>query len=542
MKKTTLFAAFALFFISQKSSGQSAAIEVYQLFQTKCVQCHDHASPDGNLDLEGTGATLAIKSASVMNGLKNKAVTNPAALAKGMKNIYPGRPDRSFLFKKINEAFEPTIPALAATEGDEMPGPNYGGAPLTELEKELVRQWIVFGAPNTGWPFDKQLVTDFYAGKGLKSYPDGPPPAPAAGTGFQIKMGPFFMKPGGETELYQKYQLDLPDNVEVNRVDVKISNYSHHYIIYNWTDGATTIPDGLRTNSFHNNINLVAALQEATDLKLPATTAFKWDKNIILDLNTHYINYSLDLVYQAEAYINVYTQPLGTALQEMHATLVPYIFSNPIPANGVPFSKSAVYNVPGGGNIYLWGLMGHTHKWGKSYQIWQREANGTKGELLYDAACGGGLPGCVSPNYDYQHIPMRYFSPLRQTNISTGLIHDASWKNESASPVFWGATSDDEMMVMIAFWTQFPLTTSTEDIDNQSLKVKIYPNPASELATVSVPWTGGTALFRLFDFAGKEVLRRSNLDENVFEIPLKNLPKGIYVWQADGQSGKLVVE
>ena len=101
MKKTTLFAAFALFFISQKSSGQSAAIEVYQLFQTKCVQCHDHASPDGNLDLEGTGATLAIKSASVMNGLKNKAVTNPAALAMSMKNIYPGRPDRSFLFKKI---------------------------------------------------------------------------------------------------------------------------------------------------------------------------------------------------------------------------------------------------------------------------------------------------------------------------------------------------------------------------------------------------------------------------------------------------------
>ncbi len=539
MKKATLLAAVALLFFNQKPAAQSAMLEVYQLFQTKCVQCHDHASPEANLDLEGTGATTALKAASVLNSLKNNAVGNSAAAAKGMKNLYPGRPDRSFLFKKINSGFEPTIPALGSGEGAAMP--NYPGVPLTDEEKELIRQFVLFGAPATGWPFDKQLITDFYAGNGLKSFTEAPP-APAAGEGFQIKMGPFFLKPDGEVEYFQKYALSLPTDVEVNRVDVKISNSSHHYIIYNWTDGATGIPDGLRTNSYHNNINLVAALQEATDLKLPATTAFKWSKDIILDLNSHYINYSLDKVYQAEAYINVYTQPIGTAQQEMHATLVPYIFNDPIPGNGATFSKSATYKVGGSPDIYLWGLMGHTHKWGTRYQIWQRNANGTKGDFLYDAACGGGVTGCASPNYDYKHIPMRYFDPLLKTNISTGVIHEASWKNDSGSPVYWGATSDDEMMVMIAFWTQFPLTTATQTVDSQPFKVEIFPNPASGSATVRVPWKGGTGLFRMFDFSGKEVVRRSNLTGEEFEISLGGLPRGIYVWQADGQSGKLAVE
>jgi Secretion system C-terminal sorting domain len=542
MKKTILFGAFFVILCFENAIAQSsAALEVYQIFKAKCNSCHDHASPAGNLDLEGTGGSDDAKAIFVANLLKNNAVTNATAAAKGMKNIYPGRPDRSFLFKKINETFEPTIPALTANEGDKMPNLIYTSAQLTEIEKEMIRQWIVFGAPNTGWPFDKQMVLDFYAGNGLKSYPDGPPPAPAPSEGFQIKVGPFFMKPDTEVEYYQKWELNLPVDVEVNRIDVKISNYSHHYLIYNWTDAATTIQHGLRTNAFHNNINLVAALQEATDLKLPATTAFKWSKNIILDLNTHYINYSLDKIYQAEAYINIYTQPIGTAVQEMHATLVPNVFVAPIPPNGQPFSKSATYNTAFPSEIYMWGLMGHTHKWGTSYKVWQRNSDGTKGEFLYDAACGGGVTNCASPIYDYQHIPMRYWLPLKNVHIKDGLTHEASWKNESPNPVYWGVTSDDEMMVMIAFWTLFPITVGTQTPDSQPFMVKIYPNPTSDRLVIGSNQVKKIDVFRLIDFSGKEVLRLENLIKSETEISVKNLPHGIYVWQADGQSGKLVV-
>ncbi|MCB0683650.1 MAG: hypothetical protein KDC32_22530, partial [Saprospiraceae bacterium] len=58
------------------------------------------------------------------------------------------------------------------------------------------------------------------------------------------------------------------------------------------------------------------------------------------------------------------------------------------------------------GEVFLWGLMGHTHKYGKGYKVYRR-TGGQQGELLYDASCPQGIPGCVSPYFDYQHIPMR---------------------------------------------------------------------------------------------------------------------------------------
>ena len=297
-------------------SAQSAlpsVQEVYQIFQNKCVTCHDHASPEANLDLEGVGATEFLRAQNVASKLVNINPSNANALSNGYKRVYPGRADKSFLFKKINVGLESTIPTLNAQEGGVMPG-SYPNPSLTDPEKEIIRQWILYGAKNTGVLFDKTLVENFYNIGGEKSFPDGPPPAPAPGEGFQIKMGPFFLAPDGEVEYFQKWEMKLPANVEVNGIDFKISPFSHHFLLYNFTGtGANSIPAGLRLNADHSQINLVAAVQEETELRLPDKTAFKWDKNIVLDLNSHYINYSLTKSYQCEAYVNVYTQTPGTA-------------------------------------------------------------------------------------------------------------------------------------------------------------------------------------------------------------------------------------
>ena len=83
----------------------------------------------------------------------------------------------------------------------------------------------------------------------------------------------------------------MASDLEVNRIDHIIASSSHHFIIYNYNkpSDATNIPAGLRLAANHNNINLVSAVQERLDLKLPAKTAFKWEKNRVLDLNSHYI-------------------------------------------------------------------------------------------------------------------------------------------------------------------------------------------------------------------------------------------------------------
>lgn len=515
--------------------------EVYRIFQNKCASCHSGAAPAGGLDLAGTGATELQRAQNVATKLVNVNPTNTFAISKGYKRVYPGRADRSFLFRKINRGLEPTIEALHANEGSAMPQ-NFPGNALTDLEKEIVRQWILFGAKSTGILFNKSVVETFYNVGGEKSFPDGPPPAPAPGEGFQIKMGPFYLAPDGEVEYFQKWELSLPADVEVDGLDFKISPFSHHFLLYNFTgNGANSIPAGLRLNANHSQINLVAAVQEATDLRLPGNTAFKWDNNLVLDLNSHYINYSLSQPYQCEAYINVYTQAQGTADQEMFATLLvnPNI---PIPNSGDLVTHTRSEFELGADSIYIWGLMGHTHKYGRGYKVWKRQPNGQKGELIYDAACSMGVPGCPSPWFDYQHIPIRYWEPLLPVKWSNGIIHEAQWVNDGPAPVNFGPTSEDEMMVLIAFYTEQPLTVGTNDplAGDYLNAISVAPNPVTEIATFTLPENvTSVRRFRVLNMTGQLVLQQNDLQGNIFDIDMSNIPPGFYVFEADGRIGKL---
>ena len=172
--------------------------------------------------------------------------------------------------------------------------------------------------------WDADMIEEYYTtNNGLEAFPDGPPPAPAEDEGFQIKMGSYFLEPNGEVEYYQKYELDLPEDQEVTRIDIQFSDYSHHFLIYDFNPGGdASTPPGLRLNAFHNDIGLVAAVQGPTDLHLPEGTAFRWEEGLVLDLNSHYINYSATNIYKAEVYLNIYTQPVGTAAQEMKTELI----------------------------------------------------------------------------------------------------------------------------------------------------------------------------------------------------------------------------
>lgn len=536
---TFLFCGFTLYLPAQ--TALPSVQEVYQIFQNKCSSCHGNVSPAGGLDLVGTGATEFARAQNVASKLTNVNPSNAYALSKGYKRVYPGRADRSFLFRKINRDFEPTIAALHASEGDAMPQ-NFPANSLSSLEKEIIRQWILYGAKNSGVLFNKSVVETFYNVGGEKSFPDGPPPAPDPSEGFQIKMGPFFLAPDGEVEYYQKWETNLPSNVEVNGLDFNISPFSHHFLLYNFTGtGAAAIPAGLRLNANHSEINLVAAVQGATELRLPGQTAFKWDNNIVLDLNSHYINYSLTQPYQCEAYVNIYTQVPGTASQEMFATLLvnPNI---PIANSGDLVTHTKPEFQFGADSIYIWGLMGHTHKYGRSYKVWKRLSNGQKGDLIYDASCPMGIPGCPNPYYDYQHIPIRYWEPLLPIKWGNGIIHEAKWVNEGPVPVNFGPTSDDEMMVLIAFYTEQPIAVDTDEPGTQILEnqILVAPNPSFGLVHFTLPeGMESVRRFRLFNLTGQEVLRRNELSGQSFDVDLSQLIPGIYFFDADGRRGKL---
>ncbi len=529
-----IYTLLTLLLVTCGLHAQSTVERVYQIFQDKCVSCHNNGSPSAGLDLEGTGSTEAAQVLSVRNGLYNVDPSDTDAVNNGYKLVYPGRIDQSFLFHKINNTLDVTVENSG-------PHPDVENE-LTDVEKEMIRQWILFGAKSdNSQVVDESLLEDFYSGNAMYSYPDGPPAAPAPGEGFQIKMGPFYLEPGGELEFFQKYELDLPNDVDVNRVDIKIAPFSHHFILYNFNPGGdNSIPHGLRLNSDHSDIELVAAVQESTDLRLPEGTAFIWDNNIVLDLNSHYINYTATNVYQAEAYINIYTQDAGSAAQEMYTDLVAntniYIPNN---GNPVTATQNIAYNL---GEIFVWGLMGHTHKYGTGYKVFKRLPGGTQGELIYDAACPQGVPGCVSPYFDYQHIPMRYFSPLRPTTINflNGVIHEATWVNDGPEPVWWGPTSDDEMMVMVVMYTRDTtgVVSGIHDLPHPIDQVAVFPNPVQQTATINMPAGINELAFYLFDATGKQVLYQPDVAASNYTIDRANLPSGMYFFKLQDSDGR----
>jgi type IX secretion system substrate protein len=548
---TTLILIFV--FTTSLLHAQSTLVEVYNILQQKCATCHSNADPQNGLDLEGTGATVTDRALDVFGNISNISPANSFANSKGYKYIYPGRPDLSFLFRKLNLGLEETIDFEEGTNLEEGTMPPYGQDQLTDIEKEMVRQWILYGAPNSGTVVDPQVISDYYTVNGLESFPDGAPEPPAEGEGFQVKMGPYFLKPAGqpgdELEYFLKYDLNqtLSEDTEVNRVDIKIGPTSHHLIIYDFNSPAyaNQVPSGLRLNPDHSGISLVAAVQEATDLKLPEGTAFSWEDNIVLDLNSHYINYSSTGTLKAEAYVNIYTQDAGTAAQEMKTALLVNddIY---IPNNGNTDTEIDIVNA-NLGQTYVWGIMGHTHQWGTGYKVYKRE-NGTQGELIYDASCPGGIPGCVSPYFDYQHIPFRYIEPFMPLtfNFNNGIIHEATYINEGPGPVWFGPTSDDEMMVLVMMYTSdttgvvFENPTAVEDLINPLEAVNVYPNPMNTHTTFLLPEGIGNVDFSLFNLLGQPIRYIENIDDQLIFLERGDLNAGMYLYRIEDENGRFV--
>ncbi len=531
---------FALIFTSSIfAQTPSTAIRVYEIFQDKCSSCHSHDNPQAGLDLEGTGGNKAAKASYVYDKLVGITASNTTAAAKGYKLVHPGRIDKSFLFKKINQGLDPDM-VLESGENDVMP---LSGS-LTAVEKELVRQWILFGAPKEEVVVKEALLMDYYNnGMGRASFPEGAPAAPDPSEGFQIKMGPFFIDPAGEDEWYTKYQLDNTEEIEVNRLDIQMSNFSHHFIIYDYSSEANAVPDGFRRDQDHTqDVSFVATVQESNDIVLPNKTAYRWGKNHVLDLNSHTINYAADGIYQNEVYINVYTQPKGTALQEMRSDLVPYPWIN-IPNNGNEITHSSNVQFPA--KVYLWNVAGHTHRYGTSYKIWKNDQAGTPDELIYDASCPRGIPGCVAPFYDYQHIPNRIFDEFLYVDFADGITHEAKWINDGPESVRWGSTSQDEMMLFAMLYVTDTtglgnnnVTTPTFEIENPLAEIIVMPNPMQELTNIVLPEGIGAVNFRLNDMLGKEVRRLTNFNNPYIQVKRNNLPKGMYLFTIEDEKGR----
>lgn len=403
--------------------------------------CHVKSSTN-SLKLDGTVD-------EVYKALIDITPNNTTAANKGDKLIKPGHPYNSFLLRKINNGLIHALDAsLDDTEGSMMPPKDILPNAIDNIELEFIRQWIIAGAPKTGSPVNLNLIETYYTEGGVT--PVERPEPPKAGQGFQLHFGPIFIAPDSEAEYLIKNEIQLNATTEVKRLNVAMNDFSHHFILYKFADGkASKYKQGLRevtlgSNAFGNEHELVAVWQYNDDINLPAGTAFSWPQNTVLDLNSHIRNYSTTQVLPVDVYVNIHTQPSGTALRQMKSDLLIYDpFSLIIPPGETSFSG----NINNAQDWNIWLLSSHTHKYGTDFDIF-RNKNSKKGEQLYE-----GFYDCKNDlnfgSYNWDEPPTCYNEPYINLKKNEGLIQEAKFDNTSSKIVTFGLTTNDEMMISI---------------------------------------------------------------------------------------------
>lgn len=522
-----------LFAAARPAHAQTTWESVYAVLQTNCASCHTPG--------HDSGLVLSGPAAAVYDALVDVTPTNIASANKGYKRIYSGDPYRSFLFSKINNSLALDV-NLGPDEGAPCP---QGMAPLDNKDIELVRQWVLYGAQESDTEVDIALINEFYDNAGIQSI-TSPPAPPAPEDGFQIHFGPFFLWPETENEYFLKYPVQLPSDIEINRLDTYMGPYSHHFITYKFVNTAVAdgIEPGLHEGPDFFGVDLVTAHQYTDSIILPEGTAFQWLTTTILDLNSHYINYSADKALACEAYLNVYTQPNGTAIQTMHSVLLSNQ-SFDIPANGLPYvdEYEAFELGHGEDKLFIWGISSHAHSLSTDFDVYLRTEDGERGEHIFDASCGAtlGMPGCLDEIYDYQHPPIRYWESFKPIKWKEGIIYETEWVNDTGSPVDFGLESDDEMSVVFYFYVDdtaglnLPLPVLQTP---QPIGMHIMPNPAQNYMLVELPESVHQNQVLLINTQGQSLACEVNSPaQNWLQLNVETLPAGMYIIQVTGDSG-----
>jgi len=83
---------------------------------------------------------------------------------------------------------------------------------------------------------------------------------------------------------------------------------------------------------------------------------------------------------------------------------------------------------------------------------------------------------------------------------------------------------------------KYNCTVGLEEFDSQASDFLLYPNPAREIAYISLQSKKAYSL-HLYDLNGKLIYSRNKLSGNRIELNLSNYPDGLYFIQLISEKG-----
>ena len=418
-----------------KNERQAGAKDTWNVIRENilnrsCATSGCHASTN---DASYAQHNLMLSADVAYNNLVNKPAKNAAANAAGLLRVKPGDYVNSLLYHKIDCQ-------SAQQYGASMP---LGGPNLTNGQIELIRQWIIKGAPETGSVVDESVLDNNV----VCSLPFVPIQAPAPGEGFQLSINSFTVSPNTEREVFVSRATPNTSTVYVNKFVLQGRPNSHHFVLYGFQNNNSLPPvntvrdlynaDGsINTTTFfqmQNHIFLAGGTDVNAAYTFPAGVALKIPAATRLDLNAHYFNKQTSSL-TGENYINMYTVPQSSVVKEAQSINFPnYSFS--IPAftrktitTDFTFSKA----------VTVITLTSHFHKMGEKFQI-KIFGGARNGELVYE-------------NTDWEHpLVLNLTTPI-ELKAGEGLTSVVSYNNTSSKTITFGLTSEDEMNIIFGYY------------------------------------------------------------------------------------------
>lgn len=412
-----------------------------KIFEPNCTGCHTAGTDFARQsDLVLTADVAYTQLVDVPP--KNSAARDDGLMrvsSEGLAGLH-----KSLMWEKINAPDREHFLNDHPEYGSLMP---LGAPPLTNGEIELIRRWIVAGAPSDVQVTDPApMLADRTRFEEQLTFQELSPPA----QGVAIRLGPFDVAPHFERELFYFEPLDDTEDLLVDRIEISMRSGSHHFILYTLADDTPpelvpaprTYRDirspggGLNINNMRimeHHVFFAGTQRPLLDFRFPPGVALRLPAGTGFDLNPHNVNRT-DETRQGEVHVNLHTVEPANVDHVAEVLFLNNLNISLPPKATTTLTRTYTFFE----TRHFIQFVSHAHEHNQEFRVYV-SGGPRSGELVYIS-------------YDWEHPPIENIDPPLTLNPGEGLRLEATYNNWTDRTLNFGLLSEDEMMILFGYY------------------------------------------------------------------------------------------